>query len=328
MSSLCFWNWEMKMDLVGISVSKESQQNTVTQDSDKSNLLCVLLDLSPNLFDRLDKFVPSQSAKSVDLIEADALETFLLQLITFLHVFLLSNFANRLVIIVYNEYNIHVVYEDKGLNTLSDPSNSASFLLTEERQERLTRLDSEFLKNVASFIESYPYNSCEENGTLLSASLSFALCYLHRRILSERYEARILCLHASSDVPKQYIGVMNSIFCAQRWSILIDVCNLHEEESSLLQQAAHLTGGIYFKPKQSEAIPLSNYLCSLYFPSRDARKYLKIPVLNSVDCSALCFESGEKIHMGYICSVCLATFGRKRLSCNICGAEFAENDKS
>ncbi|GJQ11270.1 hypothetical protein GpartN1_g3061.t1 [Galdieria partita] len=312
----------MKANLNGIP--KESQENTSTQD--KPILLCLLLDLSTSVFDRLYKFVPDKCADSEDWIEANALQTFLLQLITFLHVFLVSNFANRIVVLVYNEYSVQVVYEDKSLKTLIDQPSSATFLLTEERQERLTLLDSEILKNVADFIDSQSLNSLEEMGALLSASFSFALCYLHRRMLSETYEARILCLHGSSDVPKQYIGVMNSIFCAQHGGILIDVLNLHDEDSSLLQQAAHLTGGIYFKPKQSDSMPLFNYLCNLYFPSREARKYLKLPAMDSVDCSALCFESGKKIRMGYICSVCLATFGTKRRSCNICGAEFTEND--
>lgn len=163
---------------------------------------------------------------------------------------------------VYDEHDVQVVYEDKSLKTLCDQPSSATVLLTEERQERLTFVDSEILRNVTNFIDLQPHDSCVE--TLLSAALSFALCYIHRRIVSAPYDARILCLHASADVPQQYIGVMNSIFCAQRCNILIDVCNLHEEDSSLLQQAAYLTGGIYYKPRQCEPISLLNYLCNLY----------------------------------------------------------------
>jgi transcription initiation factor TFIIH subunit 3 len=133
------------------------------------------------------------------------------------------------------------------------------------------------LKNVADFIDSSSsFAGVVEIETLFSAALSFALCYLHRRMQSEKYDARILCFHASTDVPRQYIGVMNGIFCAQRCSILIDVCDLNEEEnSSLLQNAAYLTGGIYFKPQQSESIPLLNYLCDLYFP---VSRVLRLPL--------------------------------------------------
>ena len=50
------------------------------------------------------------------------------------------------------------------------------------------------------------------------------------------------------DVPSQYIPPMNAIFAAQRSSVLIDACYLGPAQSAFLQQAAHLTGGVYLKP--------------------------------------------------------------------------------
>ncbi len=57
----------------------------------------------------------------------------------------------------------------------------------------------------------------------------------------------------SPDVPMQYIPVMNAIFSAQRAEVAIDALVLSGTcESSLLQQAAHLTGGLYFRPQCRE----------------------------------------------------------------------------
>lgn len=305
--------------LEGTNQEQNNNNNTnynLQEESDKPCLLCVLIDLSTSFLDRLERFLPKDNSGNRDLLEASALQTFLYELIAFLNLVLISNFSNRIAVFVYNERDVQVVYEDTSFSAAGTAS-----LWTEERQERSSRLGSQILKNVADFIDSSSsFAGVVEIETLFSAALSFALCYLHRRMQSEKHDARILCFHASTDVPRQYIGVMNGIFCAQRCSILIDVCDLNEEEnSSLLQNAAYLTGGIYFKPQQSESIPLLNYLCDLYFPNRDARKYFHFPVMPIVDNSALCFESGEKIQIGYVCSVCLATFGRKRASCRICG---------
>lgn len=50
------------------------------------------------------------------------------------------------------------------------------------------------------------------------------------------------------DVPAQYIPTMNAIFAAQRSGVVIDACYLGSSQSAFLQQAAHLTGGVYLRP--------------------------------------------------------------------------------
>jgi hypothetical protein len=48
----------------------------------------------------------------------------------------------------------------------------------------------------------------------------------------------------SPDAPSQYVAVMNAIFSAQRAEVAVDALVLGAD-SAYLQQAAHLTGGLY-----------------------------------------------------------------------------------
>ena len=61
-------------------------------------------------------------------------------------------------------------------------------------------------------------------------------------------------LQISDDVSSQYVPVMNCIFSAQKQSIPVDSCVLGNQESSFLQQASHLTEGIYIKPQNQSGL--------------------------------------------------------------------------
>jgi hypothetical protein len=65
---------------------------------------------------------------------------------------------------------------------------------------------------------------------------------------------RILCLMGCPDPAAQYISVMNCLFSAQRANVVVDGCVLGNAESAFLQQAAHLTGGLYLRPPRLEVI--------------------------------------------------------------------------
>ena len=58
--------------------------------------------------------------------------------------------------------------------------------------------------------------------------------------------ARILIIKGANDSSSQYLNFMNAVFTAQRQNVVIDSCILGKV-SSLLQQAADITGGISFK---------------------------------------------------------------------------------
>ena len=83
-----------------------------------------------------------------------------------------------------------------------------------------------------------------------------ALCYA-RRMRSGAGGAgglapRVLCLTGCPDPAAQYISVMNCLFSAQRTGVMVDGCVLGSSDSAFLQQAAHLTGGLYLRPPRLE----------------------------------------------------------------------------
>ncbi|POW12390.1 hypothetical protein PSHT_08121 [Puccinia striiformis] len=100
--------------------------------------------------------------------------------------------------------------------------------------------------------------------------------------------ARILILSVSSDAPGQYIPMMNCIFSARKPSAIpIDVCKISNENAVFLQQAAHLTEGIYYKVEKPKAI--LQYLTMIFLPGLIARKVLNLPRHEEVDFRAACF---------------------------------------
>ena len=66
---------------------------------------------------------------------------------------------------------------------------------------------------------------------------------------AEGARSRIVCAVGSPDVPSQHVALMNATFGARKAGVLIDACMLGHAESAFLQQAAHITGGTYARPK-------------------------------------------------------------------------------
>ncbi len=128
---------------------------------------------------------------------------------------------------------------------------------------------------------------------------------------------RILVLQKSPDVSEHYISIMNCIFSAQKKAVPVDACVLSTDHSSFLQQAAYLTGGIYFKPNDPKG--LLQYLLTIYLPDPTTRKLLKLPSQESVDFRAMCFCHKEVISTAFVCPVCLSLFCEFQPICSTCG---------
>lgn len=124
-------------------------------------------------------------------------------------------------------------------------------------------------------------------------------------------------IQKSPDVSQHYISIMNGIFSAQKKSVAVDACILAGEHSSFMQQAAYLTGGIYYKPQDHSG--LLQYLLSIYLPDPSMRKLLKLPSQDSVDFRAMCFCHKEVISTAYVCPVCLSLFCEFQPICSTCG---------
>jgi Transcription factor Tfb4 len=139
----------------------------------------------------------------------------------------------------------------------------------------------------------------------------------------DELQPRLLVLHASNDVSSQYIAVMNCIFSAQKLRVPIDACVLRRDgaDSSLLQQAAHITRGIYARPTH-QAGGLLQYLLSIYLSAPSTRAHLQLPVQRNVDFRASCFCHQRTTDMAYVCSVCLSIFCDYLPVCTTCNTRF------
>nr|GME13271.1 RNA polymerase II transcription factor B subunit 4 [Ipomoea batatas] len=160
--------------------------------------------------------------------------------------------------------------------------------------------------------------------SLLSGSLSMALCYIQRVFRSGPLhpQPRILCIHGSPDGPGQYVAIMNSIFSAQRSMVPIDSCAIGAQHSAFLQQASYITNGVYLKPQILDG--LFQYLSTVFATDLHSRAFLHLPRPVGVDFRASCFCHKNTIDMGYICSVCLSIFCKHQAQCSTCGSVFGK----
>jgi transcription initiation factor TFIIH subunit 3 len=168
----------------------------------------------------------------------------------------------------------------------------------------------------------------------LSAGLSRALCYVNRHAVrygaSARHKAkpRLLALMSSSDLPLQYIPTMNAIFAAQGSGVVLDAFVLGSSDSAFLQQASHLTGGLYMRA--SEPAGMLEYLLGAFSADTATREAMSVTCSSQiVDYRASCFCHKQIIDTGYICSVCLSIFCKanmKATKCLTCGAPFKQKE--
>lgn len=160
-------------------------------------------------------------------------------------------------------------------------------------------------------------------GSRISQALSKSLCYIQRALReSPSLSARMLVLQASADAHGDYNAFMNCTFSAQRSSVPIDAAvfsspsSVHKD-SSFLQQASYITGGVYVRPDRPEA--LLQYFLHLFLPSHHLRQALRLPKQESVDFRAACFCHRKAVEQAYVCSVCLSIFCAFAPECATCG---------
>ncbi|WIA15471.1 hypothetical protein OEZ85_002111 [Tetradesmus obliquus] len=169
------------------------------------------------------------------------------------------------------------------LYTLSSAAGSAAAMpaLVLERVQQL------LLETPAAGLQQQPeqQQQQQQQEVALAAGLSRALCYtsrlLPRYAASTRHKAkpRILSLLAGADTPLQYIPVMNCIFAAQHAGVALDACILGAADSAFMQQAAHITGGVYLRPHQPAA--LLQYLLGVFSADTATRASLNLGIHSS-----------------------------------------------
>ncbi len=86
---------------------------------------------------------------------------------------------------------------------------------------------------------------------------------------------RMLVINASPDVGAQYVATMNCIFSAQKVGVAIDGCAMSSNHSNFLQQAAHVTGGVYLQPTPIQHAALCQCLVTYFLPRKESELYLR-----------------------------------------------------
>lgn len=191
----------------------------------------------------------------------------------------------------------------------------------------------ESIQNIYKKTQDAP-NVCS-NTVALSSSFSQALCLLHRLEDIDKgctlKNRRVLFIHGAEDVPGQYVPMMNASFCAKKMNVLVDACVLNEKDSNFLQQAASISGGVYYNPSEElermKKPALSQYLVNIFLANPKTRKIMQLPKTHTSALKVSCFLSQRPIDMGFVCSVCLSIFSSKMEKCAICETVF-QNTRS
>jgi len=137
---------------------------------------------------------------------------------------------------------------------------------------------------------------------------------------SHKLHARILVMTASGSTATQYMNYMNAFFTAQKMNIPVDTCML-DRDSSLLQQGADITGGLYVKVPNIDS--LFQFLVWIFLPDASSlRKQMGMPSAAKVDYRAACFCHRQLVDVGFVCSVCLSIYCRVSPICTTCHTNF------
>ncbi|CAA7032455.1 unnamed protein product [Microthlaspi erraticum] len=273
--------------------------------SDDVSLLVLLLDTNPFYW----------STTSIKFSQ------FLSHVLAFLNAVLGLNQLNQVVVIATGYSSCDYIYDSSltpnGHFESSGTGMPAIFSSLLKKLDEFSAKDEELCKEED--------NEKRVASSLLSGSLSMALCYIQRVFRSGHLhpQPRILCLQGSPDGPEQYVAVMNSIFSAQRLMVPIDSCYIGTQNSAFLQQASYITGGVHHSPKQLDG--LFQYLTTIFATDLYTRGFVQLPKPVGVDFRASCFCHKKTIDMGYICSVCLSIFCEHHKKCSTCGSVFGQS---
>ena len=257
------------------------------------------------------------------------LETAVEQLMIFLNSYSLFAASNQLTVLAANTCVVEVVWpalgeggSDDVIFSPCDPHSLRAAMV--KCVTSLAKRDELEVRRLQS-TKREEETTEEDEAPMLPAALSIALCRLHRAArIHPRLQPRVLILHASPDAPSQHLAVMNCIFGAQKLGTLIDAVVLGEtSESMLLQQAAHLTGGVYWRPDEKAQRGLAQFLITCCLPDRHMRQFVSAPPQGELETRALCYLTKQPLDIGYACSVCLSVFHHDKLpSCPVCGTRF------
>ncbi|KAJ1733465.1 RNA polymerase II transcription factor B subunit 4 [Coemansia biformis] len=262
-----------------------------------SSLLVVILDVNPGSWAR----------------SALPLDKALQQMVIFINAYLALNTENRLVVLGASPRECRFLYPAPGGGA---PTHDVQVY------EQFRAVDARVLSGVAAMVEDAAGD--DAGHSLMSRALSMALCHIRRISASVMTKVwpRILVLSAGSDSAREYISLMNSIFAAEKMSVLVDVCKVVAQDSVFLQQAAEITGGNYVRVDTPANESLLQTLMFTCLADHYTRGILNAPSNELIDFRATCFCHRRVVDIGFVCSVCLSIFCQMAPVCSTCQTKF------
>ncbi|XP_065891504.1 general transcription factor IIH subunit 3-like isoform X3 [Dysidea avara] len=251
----------------------------------------------------------------VVIVEVDALnfgveelQKVLNDVIVFCNNHLLLSHHNKLVFCLCHQVESVILYS--SVDEAQDDGNDHEQSVTEVLPTRIKRMFSDLVELRPTQVSSSP---------LLAGALAKSLCCIHRyhreKSSGEAINSRILVVKCCPDSSNQYMTTLSAIFAAQKEKIVIDACTLRVQ-SGYMQQAADITGGLYYTVEQLDQ--LLQHLVWMYLPHPACRGQMVMPLISTIDYRAACFCHHNMVDIGYVCSVCLSIFCQFNPICSTC----------
>ena len=148
-----------------------------------------------------------------------------------------------------------------------------------------------------------------------AAAVARSLCYARKRVAAappgaDVGGARLLLLKLADDDAAQYNATMNGIFAASRYGVVVDAASLAAKPSSLMKQAAHLTGGVFLHVAPAKLDQLLASALATFAADAACRKSLNLPFLEEADFRVSCFccSPPNTLDRAWVCTVCLSVY--------------------
>jgi len=208
-----------------------------------------------------------------------------------------------------------------GGNASMEGDNSGSLLHRSNQEQGI-------LAMIANRSSSSSSKSKSNNNLLKNTSTAAAAARRHQqRAALGLLSPRILIVQSSPDRTADYNAFMNCVFAASNLSVTVDGCFVplsNNDTSPFLEQACDRTGGVYTRPVNRSQVSggLAEIFLTVFLPPIGVRADLNLLKVNKVDFRARCFETGKKVEMGVVCSLCLSIFEKEPVGgvCLTCGA--------
>ena len=175
------------------------------------------------------------------------------------------------------------------------------------------------------------------NGTLSSA-LSVLMCRLAKwDTVYKHMTGTVMTLVGTPPALAAQMAMMNAVFSAAKLAMPVHFISPAPTASqakepatvagmALLQQAARAGNGHAHQLASEQQAALPHALISIAWsgmPGMQALRPAEFSVHRDsvVDGRTACFESGQPISVGYVCSLCLAVWSRRHAQCPACGGK-------